>query len=217
MKKISVSFSLFLLLFIATFSLSGQSYIGVFGGLNSSKLAGDAPDNAKYKSLMGVNTGVNLDLKLGKSIWLSFQPSYSQEGTKVSYSFKGNTDPIDSLHIRLNYFSLPLFLKVTSNKERFYALGGLETGILLDSYTMIEDDKEELNESVSTVNIAMHFGAGFRIPIGLPRLYIELRYTQGLVNLTDEPIEKNYIPRVKTNGFKILAGIEFPLKKQKNN
>lgn len=36
---------------------------------------------------------------------------------------------------------------------------------------------------------------------------------QGLINLTDEPIEKSYVPRVKTAGFKILFGIEIPLKK----
>ncbi|MCK5766145.1 MAG: hypothetical protein KAH26_09170, partial [Bacteroidales bacterium] len=60
---------------------------------------------------------------------------------------------------------------------------------------------------------AAHFGAGIRIPVGLPRLFVELRYSQGLVNLTDEPIEKSYVPRVKTSGFKVLAGIEIPLKR----
>jgi len=51
------------------------------------------------------------------------------------------------------------------------------------------------------------------IPLGYPRLFIELRYTQGLINLTDEPVEKSYIPRVKTSGFKVFAGIAFPLNK----
>ena len=46
-----------------------------------------------------------------------------------------------------------------------------------------------------------------------PRLFTELRYSQGIINLTDEPLSNNIIPRVKTSGFKLLVGIEFPLKK----
>jgi len=201
-----------LLLFIFSTS-SGQSYVGVFGGLNSSKLVGDAPAKAKYKSLKGANAGVYFDLKLSKIVWLSIQPSYSQEGTKVSYNVRGQEKPVDSLHIRLNYFSLPLFLKISSTNDRYYALAGVETGMLLNSTVSSNDIEQDIDTKVAEWNVAMHFGAGIRIPVGFPRLFVELRYTQGLVNLTDEPIEKSHIPRVKTTGFKILAGIEFPLKK----
>jgi hypothetical protein len=210
-KKLKINI---LLLFIISASFTfGQSYVGVFGGLNSSKLAGDAPSKAYYKSLMGVNIGGYFDLKLGKSVWLSLQPSYSQEGTKVFYNVSGLEEPVDSIKIRLNYFSLPLLLKVQSTSKRFYALGGIEAGYLLDSYKSSHDVKEEIETDVSELNIAAHFGAGFRIPIGFTRLFIELRYTQGILNLSDEPIAKSTIPRVKTTGFKILTGIEIPLKK----
>jgi len=59
----------------------------------------------------------------------------------------------------------------------------------------------------------VHFGVGLRIPIGFPNLYVEARYAQGIINLSDEPLDSDFIPRVKTNGFKVLAGIEFPLQK----
>ena len=215
MKRSFQIFALFLFL-LFSISASAQPYIGVFVGANNSKLSGDAPDKGSYKSLIGINVGANLDIKLGKSMWLSLQPSYTQEGTRVFYSVKGQEQSVDSIHIRLNYFSLPLFLKVTSNNARFYALGGVETGYLLDSYVSSHDVQQETDIKVSEWNVAVHFGAGFRIPLGLPRLYIELRYTQGLINLTDEPVNESYIPRVKTSGFKILAGIEIPLKKVKN-
>lgn len=212
------SFQILGLLFLLLFSISAsaQPYIGVFVGANGGKLSGDAPEKGSYKSLIGINVGANLDLKLGKSIWLSLQPSYTQEGTRVFYSVKEQEESVDSIHIRLNYFSLPLFLKVTSNNERFYALGGIETGYLLDSYVSSHDVQQETDVKVSEWNVAVHFGAGYRIPIGLPRLYIELRYTQGLIDLTDEPVNESYIPRVKTSGFKLMAGIEIPLKKIKN-
>ncbi len=204
------TFSLF---FLLSNSFYSQNYIGLFGGINSSKLIGDAPNSAKYKSLIGANFGANIDIKLAKSIYLSLQPSYSQEGTKISYSFKGIDEAVDSLKIRLNYFSLPLLLKITSSNERFYAIAGIETGFLQKSYVKSHDLKEDIQEDIIKWNLAMHFGVGLRIPIGFPILFTELRYSQGLDNLTDEPIVDNNIPRVKTNGFKILFGIEFPLKK----
>lgn len=203
---------LFLLLLSASMSF-GQIYIGAFVGLNSSKLAGDAPKDATYKSLMGANVGAYFDIKLGKSIWLSLQPSYTQEGTKISYTVRGKEEPVDSIKLRLNYLSLPVLLKVQSTNKRFYALGGIEAGYLVDSYISSHDIKEEIKTDVSEYNIAAHFGAGFRIPVGFGRIFIELRYTQGILNLTDEPLEGSIIPRVKTSGYKILAGLEIPLKK----
>ncbi len=198
---------------VSSLLVSGQSYVGIFGGLNSSKLSGDAPNNAKYKGIMGANVGAYIDLNLGKGIFLSLQPSYSQEGTKLSYTLPKVEEPVDSIKIRLNYFSLPLLLKVTSTNKRFYAIGGFETGLLVDSYVSSHDTKEDIKTNVAKWNVAMHFGVGIKIPIGFPRLFVEFRYSQGLINLTDEPIEKSYVPRVKTAGFKILAGIEIPLKK----
>jgi len=207
----------FLALILSCSVAMGQTKIGAFAGLNRSKLSGDAPANGKYKNLMGGNFGAILDVKLGKSLYLSFQPSYSQEGTKITYTVKGEPDPVDSINIRLNYFSLPILLKVTSTNERFYALTGFESGMLLNSSIDVGDQTDQDTDSdIAQVNFAIHFGAGIRIPVGSPSLFVELRYSQGLVNITNEPLNTNIIPRVKTTGFKILMGIEIPLIKSKN-
>lgn len=212
MKSIQL---IILFAFISSLSI-GQSYIGVFIGFNSSKLSGDSPNNASYNSLMGLNAGANFDLKLSNSMLLSLQPSYSQEGTKISYSVAGQDEPVDSIKIRLNYFSLPLLLKVATANQRFYALAGLEAGILLNSTVSSQDAEVDITVDTESWNLAMHFGVGLRIPVGFPRLYVEVRYAQGLINLTDNLGSEDYIPRVKTTGFKVLAGIEIPLQKSKN-
>ncbi|RLD20306.1 MAG: hypothetical protein DRI69_06575 [Bacteroidetes bacterium] len=211
-KKIQLLLSIFLFSSVLAF---GQSYIGVFGGINMSKLSGDVPAKAKYKSLTGMNVGANLDIKLSDNMFLSLQPSYSQEGTKISYTLPGAL-PIDSISVRLNYFSLPVLLKITTGNERFYALAGIETSLLLNSSQTIDDTEQDLDVDVTELNLAMQFGVGLRIPIGFPRLFVELRYSQGLLNLTDDPIAQNSIPRVKTSGMKIFVGIEIPLKKSEN-
>jgi len=212
-KKTGLLLSVFLL---AAVLAHGQSYLGLFGGLNMSKLSGDVPSKAKYKNSIGLNFGVNLDLRLSETIFLSIQPSYSQEGTKLSYSLDGSVEPIDSVTVNLNYFSLPVFFKITSANERFYALAGIETALLLNSSQTIDDVEQDIEAEVTELNVAIHFGVGLRIPIGFPRLFVELRYSQGLVNLTDDDINQITIPRVKTSGMKIIVGIEIPLKRTEN-
>ena len=45
-------------------------------------------------------------------------------------------------------------------------------------------------------------------------LYYHLDHDSHAIELlTDEPVDNSYIPRVKTIGFKALAGIEIPLKR----
>lgn len=212
-KKKTVS--LFIVLILISVIVSGQTSLGIFAGLNSGKLKGDAPPDGFYKSLNGMNVGAFIDVGLGKIVSLSLQPSYSQEGVRIFYQASKCEKPVDSLRVRLNYFSLPLLVKINSTNKRFYALAGIETGLLLSSYLQTSDNKEDLNADIADINFAMVFGAGFNIPLKYGRIFIELRYTQGLVNLTDEPLEQSYIPRVKTSGLKFFAGYHIPLSKNK--
>lgn len=190
---------------------SSQPYLGVSGGIASSKLSGDSPDKALYKGLMAFSFGANLDLKLARSVYLSLQPTFSQEGTRVFFNVPNVYEPVDSVHIRLNYFSFPVLLKASSANQRFYAIGGVEAAYMIGSKVKISDYSGDLDEHITRINLAVIFGAGMRIPIGRPRLVIELRYSQGIVNLTDEAYIKSYLPRVKTSSFRLNVGLEIPL------
>jgi hypothetical protein len=217
MKKRTKVFLTFIILLSFAITANSQTSLGFFAGLNSAKLKGDSPKYTSYKGQMGLNAGVYLDVQVGKIIYLSFQPSYSQEGTKVFYDVAGSDELVDSLRIKLNYFSLPIMVKVTSTNKRFYAIAGIETSYLLDSFIKNGDEKEDMTADIAEINIALAFGAGLRIPLKYGRLFIELRYSQGLVNLTDEVVFTSEIPRVKTSDLRILFGYEIPLSKNKNN
>lgn len=216
MKRLVFYSTLLILLNALTIRSYTQITLGAFAGLNNSKFVGDAPINAKYKSYAGINTGIMVDVQLSEYFTIGIQPSYSQEGSKVSYKVTNSKEAVDSIHIRLNYFSIPLLFKALTNNKHFYAIGGLEYAILLDSYEKIDDTKNDIPVDITTWNLVFHFGAGAKISLGRPKLLMEIRYVQGIVNLTDTSVYNSSIPRVKTSGFKFIVGIEIPLKKQTN-
>lgn len=202
-------------LVLFSFQTTGQIKLGGFLGMNRAKLSGDAPEQVRYRSVSGLNAGVLLEYQFSNTVTLSLQPSFSQEGTKVSYKLPGRQKPIDSIQIGLNYLSFPLMVKISASNPRFYAISGVETGILLNSYQETKAGEKDVDVTLNEVNIAIHFGAGYRISIGRPKLYFELRYAQGFANITNEPLSKDIVPRVKTSGVKLFFGIEVPLSNSK--
>jgi hypothetical protein len=154
-----------------------------------------------------------IDFELSDYFFLGVQPSYSKEGSRVFYKTKSSESSVDSVHIRLNYISFPVLFKALTANELFYAIGRIEYAMLSSSFEKIEDTKSDIPANVTSWNLAMHFGAGVKLSLGVPNLFIEIRYTQGLVNLTDTPIDASNYPRIKTTGFKLLAGIEIPIKR----
>lgn len=214
MQKTTLLLFGLLLMSISTYS---QTKVGVLAGINMSKLNGDIQPDTKYKSKTGGNFGLFIDLKLAKNIYLSIQPSYSQEGTKITHKVDGAYEPIDSIKVKLNYFSLPILLKVTSTNEKFYAIGGIETSKLANSsMTPIGGEEEDIIVTIEPWNFSMHFGAGIRFPLGFTTLFVEARYTQGFMNITEESVVNDLLPRVKSSSIKFLTGIEIPLGKNKN-
>lgn len=195
---------------VATFS---QVHYGVVGGLNFGKLSGDIEANGKYQRIPGLNIGAMIDIDLSDNITLSLQPSYSQEGTTVGKRKNGNFVYKDSLDINLNYASLPVLLKIKSNNDRFYAIGGLESSKLVSSNMQtVNGPQTPIDVQVAEWNFSLHFGAGIKFPIGITTLFLEARYAQGINNLTDDPFVNDLIPRVKTSNIKLLTGISIPFK-----
>lgn len=208
---------LLLILFFTIQSISfAQVNIGFQGGINSSKLNGDAEPNTAYKSKVGAIFSAFVDIPVSKSIAISIQPSYSQEGTKISHIKKDSYYPVDSLKVKLNYFSIPVLVKVSSNNKKFYAIGGIESALLLNNELTYNDGSSEpLDISVNSWNFSIQFGAGYKFAIGNTILFVEARYAQGLDNITEDPIVNDLIPRVKSSSYKLLTGIEIPLTSRK--
>jgi hypothetical protein len=209
-----LKFILIFVLLTAFQKSNAQLIVGAFGGINMSKMKGDVPKNAKYHTLLGMDFGIMLDLKISDQVTLSLQPSFSQKGTKMKYTVQGEIYPVDSIKIRINYLAIPFLVKIAANNKRFYAIGGIEAGFPLAANAVFKGVSEEENliDHISSVNVVMHFGIGYRIPLGKPNLFIEGRYLQSLNNtVTEESPDYNFFPRVRTTDFQFLVGIEIPI------
>lgn len=202
-----------ILLVFFTQGLTAQIKIGALGGLNSSKLFGDSPENAKYKGARGVYAGIQLDYYVSNNIAISLQPSYSTEGAKLHYNVSGLPELVDSGKVGLNYIRIPLLAKISFNNNRFYALAGFDVGMLLDATVEMNDQPDEdIFDTVEKTDLSFHTGVGYRWNLKTITLFLEGRYTMGIMNITDQLDEtESFVPRVKNNSLKLLFGIEIPL------
>ena len=192
-----------------------QIYIGATGGLMSSSLSGDAPEDASYSGKTGFSGGLIADFTLTEDIVLSIQPRYLQKGTSVAYDV-GEYELRDSLTATFDYVSLPVMVKITSLNKRIYFSSGLDFGYLMNSTVenIVDGSTKDVNELIKNYDISATFGFGVNIPIGSPIISLELRYMQSLLNLSDISTSESgttFPFRFRTSGFQFLTSIIFPI------
>jgi hypothetical protein len=213
---------LILLFLFSGLSLSAQFSGGVYGGFNNSKLRGDTPRDIYFRNLPSGDIGMFLTYGINDFFKVSFQPYYTRKGTKVSIRVQGIPDPVDSAKIYLSFFSFPVVFSVMTNKQRWYVLSGVEVSKPIHSYYKYvdgSDTKYDISDKVSKFNFYLSFGVGYRWPLGEKmHLFSELRYFQALINtIRAGSIDPVYLPRVRSRGMQLEAGIEFSLERRKKN
>lgn len=100
--------------------------------------------------------------------------------------------------------------------EKLYFTGGLSADFPSRVKADNGEEKIDISNELTKVNLTAQFGLGYRIPIQSNIIFIELRYLQGLVNLSnnrDDP--EAYLPRVKSSSTQLLFGWQFPIRKNK--
>ncbi len=214
MKRIKHFFLGLLVMFLFFIQVNAQPEIGLVMGLNNNKFTGDSPLNGKYKSNLGFLVSIHIDFKLSDYVRLSFQPGLRSGGGKVAFANPDEQKYKDSLKINATILTLPLVLKITSLSERVYFLGGFSVDFPSKIQADNEMEKVDISDELKKFNISAQFGLGYRIPIQSTVGYIELRYLQGLVNITDRlEDDEAYLPRVKTTATQLLIGWQIPLTK----
>jgi len=198
-------------------SAGAQPAVGIWGGLNRAHLSGDAPEDAGYQNRLGLAAGVVGEFNLTRDVKLSLQPMYVQRGTRIAYDLQDYDEPHDSLDVKLNYFSLPVMIKVISGNGKTYVSSGLDFGVLMQAELADlnrEGAARDIKNLLQDFDVAVNFGFGVMLPVGSPLLTFELRYSQSLLNLskTGENTESAALPeRFRSTGLQLLAGLLIPI------
>lgn len=208
--KRTIPFLIILLMSLLCFGmLSAETSLGVIGGLTRFQLDGDKPDKGAYRYVTGGIVGGIVEIQLTKNVSLSLQPSYVQKGTKIAYEVEGQKERVDSVDVNLDYFSIPVLVKVLTRGERFYVLGGLEFGYLLEARYITSTEDSSVKDELDKYDLAVQFGVGYFFPVGRSRIFVEARYDQSIFNVKsgDESDADAHLGlRVKNSGWIFCAG-----------
>ncbi len=212
--KLKILFLLSVLLVGAwTCQTRAETSIGVVGGLTRYSLAGDQPSGGAYRSLTGGTFGAVCEFGITEYVKLSLQPSWIRKGTKIAYKVSGQDERVDSVEVKLDYFSVPVIAKIFTNSKRFYVSGGLEYAYLLDAKYITHNETQDAKEDLEKHDFLIIFGVGAHIPAGRFVIFIEGRYTQSIINVVSEDAGSGdrFEPRSKNKGLVLCAGILFGL------
>ena len=207
----------FLLVFSSVIILSGTSLAQVqmsfWGGVNETSFGGNPPKDASYGSIRGLSFGVNLDLQPTEDFVISLEPSFEQKGSTVNVGVKeGLQDTTYKFKINQNYCGIGLLFKV--NTGNFFIGSGISFQLLNSATLEFESEETDIKDKFINYDAVAFFNLGYKIPIGGPSIFIELRYIQGLLNIRSKESESGaeiYLSDFKSTGLKLSTGIMIPL------
>jgi len=210
MININKSLIILLILFSVT-PVNAQLSVGIFGDLNNSGLIGDAPPGSTYRDRLGFGVGVLGEYKITSDVGISLQPMFIEKGVKIAYSVFNEREPQDSIEITINYFSVPVLVRIYAGNEIMYVSGGFDIGYKLDASLkrIGSGAKKDVTDAFKDFNIAAVVGVGAQFRLGQFYIFLEGRYSQGLRNISspnpDDPREIN--PSFRTSGIQLFAGL----------
>ena len=187
--------------------------LGALLGLGREGISGDAPPSTSYLGAIGGIAGIQGEIGLTQGIALSVQPMFSQRRTTLTTAtFSGET----THDLKLDYFSVPVVLKFSAAGGRTYVAGGLDLGFLQKARITGNGLDEDLKDGFHSTDLGALVGLGVVFPIGRPHLTTEVRFVQGLIDLSNEPAAAldsgNTLPdRFHSGGLQLTAGILFPI------
>jgi opacity protein-like surface antigen len=231
MKRLICPFVILVALVLALPAGAQQRYAGVIGGLNIAEI--DYSDSRGTEQLTTSRTtfgiGGVFGFRLNQNVCLELEPMYLQKG---GTDLADRTNP--DINWKMSFLEVPAFLKVSfGNEFRPYVMAGPTIGFLLSSTAEgevghlyggqpLQVYKADLKDASKSFDFGIALGAGVGITIGMKTIFLDGRYTFGLVDLLqsgtiewksgDEVIVAQVAggAELSTRGTQVMAGITFP-------
>jgi hypothetical protein len=114
----------------------------------------------------------------------------------------------------MDYLAIPVVLRIYTGSGRTFVTGGLDIAFLSRATLSGRGLEEDAASYFKDTDVAALFGFGMIFPIGKPRISVELRYFQGLVNLSNDdgvPAGVDLPDRFRSSGLQLMAGFNLPI------
>lgn len=204
---------IFVIGLIFTLNSFAQFQMSVWGGVNNTSFGGNPPEDASYGDIYGLAVGGDFDFQPSNDFVITLEPSFEQQGSQIELNIEeGLQDTSFKFNVRQEYLGLALFFKV--NTGNFYVGSGVNLQYLLSAKFEFQSDVKDVKEDFQNYNAIAFFNVGYKIPIGVPAIFFELRYLQGLMSILSESGEEkteNYLSNFKSTGLRLSTGIIIPL------
>ncbi len=193
---------------------SAQISLGITAGANIGIFGGIEPPDVSYTSRTGINFGGIIAYRFNKDISLTIQPMYSQRGSNIELGEDTRRDSLEVYETKIDFLTIPIFVRVDSDNGVIYFISGLEFGIPLSAEVSHGGKNIDISDLLNNIDILASIGMGLRFSLGKPDLLFEFRYYQGLVNFNsgNEEDQGNIIfEDFKNSGFQLMTALEWEL------
>lgn len=215
-KSITCILQSFILIIFISSSTFAQIDFGVTAGLISSNITVDPDSGSSFDSKSGFTIGGVFVYPINENLNLRSGLSITQKGSEFNFDFFGLKI---SSSTNLTYITLPLLAqyKISADGNTLYGLGGLDIGILMSANTESEttgelfgiwlasDTSYSIKDSLTSMDIALNIGGGYMMEMGEAKVYVELQYSLGLLDI--DSIDDSVA--LKTKGLIIGVGYIF--------
>ena len=240
MNKIKRKKTLMSILFVVCVALPAYSQsssnqanrlsLGIIGGMNIATMYfpnSQEPDDQRITSRLGFGAGAVLDFNISKHLNARIEPMYMQKGGKI----EEGSDPANQPEglIKSSSIEIPILVQYTfGDKIQPYLVGGPSMGYNLKSELSFDltglEFIGDMSETTINIDLGIAFGGGIQVPIKIAKVFLEAKYTYGLMNQrengTVKLISGSYEFDMDVNkdddkftnrGLQIMLGIVLPL------
>ena len=214
----------------STANQTNKFSLGIIGGANIATMHfpnSQEPDDQRITSLLGFGAGAVVDFNFSTHIKVRLEPMYLQKGGKI----EEGADPANQPEglIKSSSVEIPILVHYTfGNIIQPYLVAGPSIGYNLKSEISFDltglDFVGDMSETTTKIDLGLAFGGGIQIPIKIVKIFLEAKYTYGLMNQRENgtvtltsgsyqfDLDVNKDDDKFTNrGLQIMLGIVMPL------
>ena len=208
-----LTFVLLLATVVGAEAASGAA-VGLQIGGDRNGIDGDVPPNTEYTKKTGLIAGIQGEIGFGDRLSLSLQPSYIQKRSGVSLAPSTRGGSPTELTLSFDYLSVPLVVKFAKAGGRTYVAGGFTVDFMTSATLSGQGSDRDVMSAFNSTGFGALLGFGVVFPAGNTRLTTELRFVQGLSNVSGGAAAAAtgaLASRLHSSGLELIVGYLLPL------